>query len=110
MGPTEMKFAKKLDRELSKAQALEKEDITMKYGSGKKKALEEGSDEFSSIKGTKPHWYAQRTSNHVFFSEYAAYKPGDREFDEALSQHIYQADRAMNFERDFICGDPGSGK
>lgn len=110
LGPTEQKFAEKLDRKLRRAQSLiAKDAILSTTGSCKKAFIERTADEFSCLKRTQPAWQEQRVYTHEIFSNPAAYAAGDHPYETGMPEHIKQPERALSFERDYICGD-GSRK
>lgn len=106
LGPTEKKFVDKLDRKLRRAQSLiAKDAFNGTHGHVKKALIEKNAEEFSALKKTKPAWQTQRVYTHEIFSEPAPYAPGDHPYETGLPVHIVQPERALSFERDYICGD-----
>jgi hypothetical protein len=109
MGRRELKYMDRLDKKMEAAQLLEQKDAEILYGAAKRKHMLATAPEFSSLKGVKDHWHAQRVTTHVTFSKPEPYDSGDNEYDTDLPQHIMQADRATSFAKDFICGDTNGG-
>lgn len=107
MDPKEKMYAERLEKKLAKAKAKEKQDVLERtMGIYKKKKIEANADPFSCLKRELPAWQDQRVYTHEIFSEPERDKPGDHEYETGLPEHITQPDRALSYERDFICGDP----
>lgn len=82
MGPTERKFADRLDRTLAKVSAVEKQDaINMTSGAFKRRVIEGSAGEFSSLRREKAPWTDQLAATHVYFSEPESYLPGDHKYE-----------------------------
>lgn len=109
MHRTELKYMERLDKKMAAAKILEQKDAEITCGAAKRKHMLANAPEFSSLNGKKDHWNAQLVSTHVVFSTPEPYAPGDQEYDTDLPQHIMQSDRAMDFAKDFICGDTNGG-
>lgn len=82
MGPTERKFADRLDRTLARVAAAEKQDaINMTSGAYKRRLIQTSAGEFSSLRREKAPWTDQLAVTHVYFSEPEPSRPGDHKYE-----------------------------
>lgn len=106
MGPTEKKFADRLDRVVQKQERLASIDaVNQTTGSWKRSQIEGNAGPHSSLNRTLPPWVDQTTTDHLFFSIPDASVPGDNLDFPGIGEYVSQPQRTLSYERDFICGD-----
>lgn len=109
MGPTERKFSNRLDRRVAEAsEAAHNDAVRQTDGVLKREEFSKRIEDHSALVRSKPAWVDQQVATQTVFSKPEGYYPGEHHYETGLSDHVTQAARAFNFDRDFICGEGAS--
>jgi len=104
--PKELLIQDKLARSIERITLETKRDaLNATTGSIRKQNLHETLGEHSCLKRSKPPWTTQAVYTHETFDSYAAYKPGDREYESGMEKYVEHPDRAVSHTTGVIVGD-----